>query len=682
MDREKEECLINKDLSYKIQSNVIPKEQIDKQNELMKSILNSNKRYIGVRAPTGFGKTFVHLIYSLNKKPTAIFVPTRDGIYDYYNANNLIQYHKTNTGFLIGKATPYPITCPLFRDEDIDEKKTSHYDFCDLRRKNNDCVYSNNMFIDTERNRYTLKDEVELLIKEDYKKINSSKPTNLNELCTRVSKEWGWCPYYYLKEMVKKSDTKILDYQYFIINDLAKHIDIGTPKSTAIIDEFDILEKRLKERYETTISYQNIKNKIGKLSEKINRPGKKDSNAQSYVLDSLVSSILREFGAGLRKIGKKGSRIINFDVEFERNKHLKKALNEFNELADNANFKENVRHIKDEKKDIVHKVFVFLNSMNEINKFDEGVQTFIEYVEKTDDLYIKRVLISLKGFFEKKLYLYDKVIISSATLPHNEFLKKDFGNEIETFHIDHKIGKKRGIIYQSNDFDLKNKNLNKNFNGKTISIVNLIEKIPDNRIVIFYKSHTIFKSEERRKTLSKIFNERNIKHWIIKDYPYNKQKDIWSKFIKETQTQKGVVFCSSFGRYARGSNQLKDDNCRVIIIWGKPVEREPTYEKPLQYQIHEYFNDYFKKKNIPLDFKQFWYVLKPRKAIHQIVGRLTRSTEDYGFFVICSKENLENVLDKKTRSELDILKTTDDEEDVIDAMEDFFQGVDSINGRY
>jgi Rad3-related DNA helicase len=142
------------------------------------------------------------------------------------------------------------------------------------------------------------------------------------------------------------------------------------------------------------------------------------------------------------------------------------------------------------------------------------------------------------------------------------------------------------------------------------------------------------------------------------------------------------MFCSSFGRYARGSNQLKDDNCRVVIIWGKPVEPEPTYEKPLQYQIHEHFNDYFLKKEINLNFQQFWYGLKPRKSIHQIVGRLTRSTNDFGFFIICSKENLENVIDKQTRSDLDIISVTRDEEDVLDAMEDFFQGVNSINGRY
>jgi Rad3-related DNA helicase len=621
----------------------------------------------------------VHLLLSLNSSPAAIFVPTRTSLFDYYNANKNIQYHKTKTGFLIGKSSPLPITCPLFKDENIDEKQKSHYDFCDERKKNKDCFYNNNTVVDTQTNQFKLKSEVRSSIKKDFELINSINPKNLTDLCSEISQK-GWCPYYYLKGMVKEAETKILDFQYFISNDLAKHVGIGSPKHIAIIDEFDILESRLKDRFETNISYKKIEKYIKKKRIQINKS--KNEEPKLAILDATIFQIVSEFGAGLRKIGRDGSRLIDFEIEFEKNKHLKECLLTFNDLRENNNFREDVRHIINEKKDIVHKIFSFLNSMNEINKFDEGIQTFIEYVEKTDDIYIKRLLISLKGFFKRKNNLYDKIVVASATLPHDDFLRKDFGDEIETIHSSFKIGKKRGIIYQSESFNLESNSLNNNFDEKINTLVDLIKKIPEKRIVIFYKSSSIFNSQERMGTLNKIFSNEKIKKWIIEKYPLNEHKMKWNEFIKTTEKERGVMFCSSFGRYARGSNQLKDDNCRVVIIWGKPVEPEPTYEKPLQYQIHEHFNDYFLKKEINLNFQQFWYGLKPRKSIHQIVGRLTRSTNDFGFFIICSKENLENVIDKQTRSDLDIISVTRDEEDVLDAMEDFFQGVNSINGRY
>ncbi len=658
-------------MRYKIESSILPKKQIDEQNRLIKLILKSNKHYIGVRAPTGFGKTYVHLLLSLNSSPTAVFVPTRTSVSDYYNANKNIQYHKTKTGFLIGKSSPCPVTCPLFKDEKIDKKEKTQYDFCDERKKNKDCYYNNNTVVDTQNNQFELKSEVKSSIKKDLELINSVNSMTLEGLCSKISQK-GWCPYYYLKGMVKKSYTKVLDFQYFISNDLAKHIEIGYPKHIAIIDEFDILEKRLKDRFETSLSYKEIERTIKRERRGLNKL--KNKNHKS-ILAASIFQIITEFGAGLRRIGKKGSRLIDFENEFEKNKHLKESLLTFNELKENKNFRENVKHILNEKKDIVHKIFSFLNSMNEIDKFDDGVQTFIEYVEKTDDIYIKRLLISLKGFFKRKNNLYNKIVVTSATLPHDDFLRKDFGDEIETIHSSFKIGKKRGIIYQSENFNLKSSSLNNNFDQKIDALAKLIKKIPEKRIVIFYKSFSIFNSEERTNILSKIFSKQKIKYWIVKKHPLEKHKQVWDDFIKTTEKENGVMFCSSFGRYARGSNQLKDDNCRVVIIWGKPVEPEPTYEKPLQSQIHEHFNEYFRKKDIKLNFKQFWYVFKPRKTIYQIVGRLTRSINDYGFFIICSKENLENVIDKKTRSDLDIISVTKDEEDVLDSMEDFFQGV-------
>ena len=319
----------------------------------------------------------------------------------------------------------------------------------------------------------------------------------------------------------------------------------------------------------------------------------------------------------------------------------------------------------------------FLSSRKDIDKVTDGVQTYIEYIESNNDVVLRRTLISLKSFFEKKKKLFDKIIFTSATLPDKDFLSIDFGNNVSILKSESKPGERKGIVYLAKQFNLDYASIKNDFERKVYALLDLIFKIKQKSIVVFYKSYSIINNVERRNILEKKFKENAIPLFIIRDNKAEKHNEIWNDFYIASRRKKAVMMCSAFGKYGRSSNNLEGDKCRVLIIWGIPREREPTIDKKLRPIIHRFYNDFFTKNKLPYTFNQFWYCLKPRRILQQNIGRLVRNSNDHGFFILCMDRDIESILPKSIRDDLDILRWTTQPNEVIDAMNSFFDQVNN-----
>ncbi|GAH06911.1 unnamed protein product [marine sediment metagenome] len=102
-------------MDFEIQSQYISDEQQDKQNEMVKKAIESDKKVVINSAPTGFGKTHIQLALGKNN-PSFLFTPTTKVTFEFLKAHQLQQeenHSALDIGFIIGKGQRDPVMCPL-----------------------------------------------------------------------------------------------------------------------------------------------------------------------------------------------------------------------------------------------------------------------------------------------------------------------------------------------------------------------------------------------------------------------------------------------------------------------------------------------------------------------------------------------------------------------------------------
>jgi len=647
--------------------NIIDDKRTERQDKLIKDFLEMHKKINGIQAPTAFGKSRVYLRISKILGNTIVFAPTIKVTKRLFDENKIMQHQDFSdkkVGFIFCKSCESPFMCPKYLDfkKRHKETKMTAHTFCEREKKQKTCSYINNMTDDIEKSTYDLTQESKEEINRWLKEINSEKALirelTLEKIQERIVKN-RWCPYYFFKGMAKESDIIVCDYQYFIVGDYLKPLEIEPGKYNAIIDEFDEFEGRINNFMGTELFLRELEKQSAKLD--------MDNCFENKIFDMTIcfTGWLVE---KIKAIPREECLVIDMPKEMENDKRLRNCIGLYEELKND--FFDEIKIYRDKKRNELSKLLKFLGTRKYF--YNTGDTTsYIEYIEKSDDVCFIRVPIGLSSFYKIKEDFYRTITIGSATLPGKEILRKDFNEEIKIFPVNWKIGKRECIILKSNLYNLSTRSENyKNFNEENITpIIDIIRECPKNSIVIFCKSETFLKN--KKDIIEKTFNKNKIKLYNISCHPKNKQDEMLNDFFSYAQRKKAVALISSFSTYGRGVDIFQGNHCRLLITWGIPYAK---YPKKI---VKEALCKYYTKKG--LDWNSYYYYKQPQNRYRQNMGRLIRSKNDYGYGILLSHINLGDILPNEVQRDLGVVMTTENLIEVIDSMDAFFEEIPDID---
>ena len=250
--------------------NKITQKLVDEQNSVCKQIEDDTKPIKIIRGVPGTGKSVIIIARMLRTKNTAIFVKDTEQLSNFFTENQRLRWtsnpNDTTLAPFVGKGSTDPVMCPERKLQYPNKVKIpiSAHKFCDGYKKN--CPFYNEIYEDTPNGR-KVKDRATEKISRLLKDINSYYPNHesmqLKDVVNFIA-SWGYCPYYFFREMVKIADNVLCDYYHFIQPQVIKSLG---PFHNASIDEdliFDSLTKYMSAKIET----DEIEKSLKKLEKK------------------------------------------------------------------------------------------------------------------------------------------------------------------------------------------------------------------------------------------------------------------------------------------------------------------------------------------------------------------------------------------------------------------------------
>ena len=135
------------------------------------------------------------------------------------------------------------------------------------------------------------------------------------------------------------------------------------------------------------------------------------------------------------------------------------------------------------------------------------------------------------------------------------------------------------------------------------------------------------------------------------------------------------MFFGANTKWAKGTNELANDGCRLLIMWGIPY---PFKAKAIVKKIWTRIlnsNPRILKGTKPKEkYDMYVNVLGVRNTYIQIIGRLIRNFIDYGFFIIIADKQISKILSPDIREDLGLYHTVTTVEEVKTKMDAFFEG--------
>lgn len=566
------------------------------QIEVIKKLLDSDKKYVILDSPTGSGKTLIALIYSDIMSnygiSTHIAVRTTEQIKRY-----VIDSEKINRKIKI-----FPNkrkTCTVFVDTNLSGEEISCSE-CQLRK----ILYDDEKLL---KRLKKAKYDFELLTKIEKIRLKKGKSSHciyhsfkkIDSNIIVTTYPYVFNPY--LNELIYLENNPsilILDEAHnlltTIINpisySLKKYVMKGlnkkgkeNPLFEELYNELEIIFNVIKVPYEDKLFIYNKLEKfcddlLGYLEDKIKKHYKTDSSA--LILERLKTDLF--------------SREIYIDYNefkeiFSKHRELLEYLSEYWEVFKKAIIKQNL-NIK--KRWNINKIFRLYNSLEEeilllINNLKlEGYETrFSKIIKQLDN--------------------YDKVILMSGSNFNDESFSKLYKikmKDIEYIKVNVKIGEKEFLIldnYTSSYRERKEKKNVENLIGNIKFIYNNFDKYQ----LFMFPSFSY---------LNFIYEKLDIKDKIFLD-------DGEVSLNKILDTDKEIIFTYARSRFIEGIELVKNNRSllKTIVIVGKPYPPPPNASILTQRLIKD--ND--------LNYEDFSETIKDIQ-IKQVIGRALRYPDD------------------------------------------------------
>lgn len=683
---------------YKIKSPFIKENLIKSQNDVTETILRLSYFYdnIVVKAITGYGKTHVEfsILKSLILEGVSyggiLLTPTKR-ITIKFLTDNLLQESNNPSGisvaYMIGKGSGNPIMCPPYWEikakiekyrKEIKEKDTklltekqvkeqmmhesSVHKFCERYIKS--CSQFHKMYDeinDEHSTKIVLKNHIKKEVYDFFLSINNplNKDIDFYELVNNISNRLDVCPYYFLKEVAKLAKIIVCDYMYMIIPSYLYDIienkrvkgseeEIPTQNYSIAIDECDEYLNRVSGFYSTKIDKQYLEDSKLKLLD-INPEGEIHKEFINYsidIIDNFIVWIDKNNQRIIKDEGKESEISVNFVDELTTDKNLIDMWNNYEKISIENKYKIYFEDMMNKKEK---------NTFRRLLNFFENWDADIDYIEfisndKWNNITFEREVVFYRKIFENMNERTNHLLLFSATPPSPEMLKLNIGN-YKQINVGGVLGVRNGCIMKNQLFDFAWKLKLDDFNEKVKYLIEIIKVAPVKSIVIATKSNFYLKDESWDE-ITKQFAENNIKLFKCTPEDVEHENQIWEDYYKESKIEKCVMFVSSHSKWLRGVDTMGNDKCRLLLIWGIPIKRLPK----------KIIRNYMDKKlrQYGLTYKDLWYKIMPRNMFIQIIGRLVRGFDDYGYFIILSHDRMwggiNEILPKKIREKLRIKK--------------------------
>ncbi len=670
------------------------------QNAIAKNVFDAfeGSAVVALEAPTGFGKTFVALglaknfVLERNQKVLIATAATNHTINfwkDHLKQEKANPSH-VNLGFLIGKGNQTYRPCVFLRDWSAKESENavqdeSIYSLCDRAKQSKECEHFNNVYGDRVEGQKTLKQTGELAAKQLHSTLSDPgldfREQELIQLVENL-KTKTLCPYYLFKENFSNAQIQVCDYQY-LIN--PTYLEEDTSNFLLIIDEFDKFEERLREQFKISLSLNQLENISADLQqqnraffsrtfEKMDLEKRKALLFEFELYTGLLNRFLESVSKNLVLEVPKG---IDLDTSFFGVTEFAEGFARFNKtFEENKPFFLKIIFDNARKNDPYRHVLAFHYRLS-LSLGQKDTLSFVESVTKRkrsgglDILFVRRPLVFTE-FYQSLCRKYSKILVMSATLPFKEMLEIGFNQKVDWLTVPKRVGltgHKQGILLKHPALDFSSRRRLMDLPLKAQMIADLIIELSKikSEIVVFFNAYGAFNPVKEplffmlEKNGFSIFLDEERKT----DASHNRDQQ-WEKF--KSAPGKKVMFSTMYTKYARGSNMLKDNGCRILLLIGIP------YPQVFDFEIAK-FDELAKKNRWTIDANTWYFVLTTRKNFIQAIGRLTRSKEDYGFFVVLSNNSIDKTLDLEHRQLLDIRSETPFTQMVVDSARLFFKSV-------
>ena len=650
--------------------NKITQKLVDEQNRVCKKIEDDTKPIKIIRGAPGTGKSVIILARMLRTKNTAIFVKDTEQLSSFFTENQRLRWktnpNDTTLAPFVGKGSMEPVMCPERKLQYPNKVKIpiSAHKFCDRYKKN--CSFYGKIYKDTPSGR-KVKDRASEAISRLLKDINSYHPnhesTQLKDVVNFIA-SCSYCPYYFLREMVKIADNVLCDYYHFIQPQALHDIQ---DFNIATIDE-DMIFDRLTQYMSAKIETDEIEKSLKKLE-------KKEIlfyNEISIPMLHKTINFLKRKGEIVRKLKEKAEEI-NLKQEIASDKELREAYYLFKTIYD-KNSADIGEYIQEHRNGFRSVLKLFRN----IDKFADGY-SFVEYIEGEEkNTILERRAEIFDKFFENRKRTFNSIDFYSATYPPKEILDMHLNkDDIKHISIEHEVTGREGVLLVTEEGNLsynetKNSNETK-LKRKVDLLINTIKASPRNEIVVVPCSNRILRNKKIMGMLKQELKKARIPMFELLTN-VDRQKEQWSLYHRRCKKKKSVMFVSASTKWATGSNELSDDGCRVLIMWGIPY---PFKEKAIVEKIWTKIlsNPRILKKTSPeKKYNVYMNVLKVRNKYIQIIGRLIRNSVDHGFFIIIANKKINNILSEDIREDLGLYHTATTIDEIKTKMNTFFEG--------
>ncbi len=671
------------------------------QNDFVERIWQAfgSTNVVALEAPAGFGKTFISLALAKNfvresgQKVLIATAATNHTVNfwrDHLKQEALAQ-SDVDLSFLIGKGNPSFKPC-FYLDEWLGKKPEDKpvadnvYSLCELKREMNDCQHYSNLFEFDLGGEKVLTEAGATACKKTKVELSNLEKELGNEDLVRIIgklKSDTLCPYYVFKQNFSKASVQVCDFQYLI---QPGYLEKSTKDFLLVIDEFDKFEERLREQFKIDLSLNQLQNVLTDLNTRQREvfrqafadvePEKRRVFLQSF---STYASMLIDFFASVSNgLELNQPRGIELEEAFFGVAFYKEAHERFKAFFKNN--RESLLKVLNNpflKKNPYRHIIAFFSHLESSLQQKEAI-SFVDSVTKKErqlgpaDVVVVRKPLIFLDFYLSLCKRFDKVLIMSATLPFKEMLDVGFGQSVEWLQVPKALGltgKKQGIILNSPFFDFSNKHRKENLSVKVQMLGDLIEELSQVRpeVVVFFNAYASL--APCKVDLFSLLEKRGFSVFLDEERKQdaNHNRDVyWEKF-KSTPGKK-VLFSTMYTKYARGSNILKDNGCRILLLVGIP------YPHVLDFELKK-FDELAKKHKWRINAATWHYVFTTRKNFMQAIGRLTRHKADFGYFVVLSNDSINRILDFAHRDLLDIQTETPFVRQVTDSAKAFFGSI-------
>jgi len=548
----------------------------------------AGKRPIIFQAPTGFGKTPV-VLSSLLLKGFKILWAVRTGTETDRPVEELKKINEVfGTEFLgisfRGKKDMCLLALEKMSDANYDEVSY----FCSKNRKR--CPY----YINLQNERFT-----------DVK-------TMLYSEVLRQSAERRICPYFYQRELAGQANLVSVSYNY-VLNEkvswsLRSAFDYGD--SYLVVDEAHNLQFSFMNINSDHITTGSIKRALSELSF-----FKKTEQVKNFLV-KLEEKMWEELGK------KKEKEVKIEDFCSSKNSDV---LDEIKLLGETLRSE---RLSKGERpQSSLYHIYSFFKISLELSK-EKGVTHFLS--KEKNELKLERVDMRASEALKEKWKMFRGVLFMSGTLEPIEAFSEVIG-----IHNPYIINRKFKVSSENvssiiiKGVTTKGERLSEEMLKRYMRVIlSFLRKNSGRNVAVFSSSYRI--QEALLSALPEDFRKRS--YLEVEGMSGQQSREVLNSFkLAAKSNQKGILFASASGRFSEGAD-FPGEELEAAMVIGIPFEKLNIKIKAL---IRYYNEIYGRKKG-----RYYAYTVPALRKVSQALGRVIRSENDKGYFVLADERFL------------------------------------------